>query len=62
MRSLQQQEIKRNTQVDKLILQWKTPQNKDKVLLLVEGFQDIEFYNRFFSIITKIKFNIIYCF
>ena len=49
MRSLQQQEIKRNTQVDKLILQWKTPQNKDKVLLLVEGFQDIEFYNKFFS-------------
>lgn len=49
MRSLQQQETRRNTQVDKLILQWKTPQNKDKVLLLVEGPQDIDFYHKFFS-------------
>lgn len=49
MRTLQQQETKRNTQVDKLILQWKTPQNRNKVLLLVEGNQDKDFYAKFFD-------------
>jgi hypothetical protein len=49
MTSLRQQETKRNTQVDKLILQWKTPQNRSKVLLLVEGPQDKDFYIKFFD-------------
>lgn len=49
MRSLREQEQKTNTIIDRLILQWKTPQNNHKVLLLVEGPQDIEFYSRYFD-------------
>lgn len=49
MNSLKAQQEKNDTIAGKLILEWKTPQNSDKVLLLVEGPGDVNFYHPFFN-------------
>lgn len=49
MTSLKTLQEEHDTIVGKLILEWKTPQNNHKVLLLVEGPKDVEFYEPFFN-------------
>ena len=52
MISLREQQKKHDTIAAKLILEWKTPQNNGKVLLLVEGKKDVDFYKHYFSSVT----------
>ena len=49
MGSLRQEQKEENV-ADSFILEWKTPQYKDKVLVLVEGEGDYKFYYKFFNV------------
>lgn len=57
MRSLRQEQTENNV-ADGFILEWKTPQYKDKVLVLVEGEGDCRFYYKFFNVSkTEIRYS-----
>lgn len=52
MTSLKEQQKAHDTIAGRLILEWKTPQNSQKVLLIVEGPSDVNFYGTFFKTST----------